>query len=212
MGVQTIIELIQREAQEEAAGIVADAERVAADLVMQAEATLAARVSEVLDREGRAIRAESHRRINAVRLSLLEQRAKLDAERLAAVFEAADARSQSIADGGDGPRWAAALATLCEDALGSAGQGARVFVRRRDAASLAQLASDRNFGIETTDDDAPAGVVVCSADGRIEIDSSLAARTARARIVLAEWVAETLALHPGDVVADPGSATGQGGA
>jgi len=213
MGVQTIIGLIESEAAEESAGIVADAERTAADLVAEAEAEVATCLGEALDRHGAEIRAESQRRINTVRLRVLEDRATLDAERLGAVFEAADDRVRAIADGVDsadraarvdGVRWSAALVRLSGDALESVGQGARLRVRARDAPPLADLVAERGAELETADDETPPGIVVTSADGRIEIDASLPVRLERARTLLAESVAAMLALRPGDVGADAG--------
>jgi len=198
MGVQTIIGLIEREAEEEAAGIVAAAEQASAVLVADAEVSVAARVTEALDRHGTEIRAESQRRINTVRLRVLEDRARLDAERLGSVFEAAEIRARGIADGDDVPRWSVALATLGEDALESVGRGAILSVRSHDAGSLADLAADRGAQIEKADAEAPAGVVVTSADGRIRIDASLPVRLERARMLLAENVAAALALRPGE--------------
>jgi len=214
MGVQTIIGLIEREAAEESAGIVADAERTAADLVAGAEADVATRVDEALDRHGAEIRAESQRRINTVRLRVLENRATLDAERLGAVFQAADDRLRAIADGvdgadgADGVRWSAALVRLSKDALESVGPAARLRVRRRDAPALADLVAERRAELEVADDGTPAGAVVTSADGRIEIDASLPVRLERARTLLAESVAAMLALRPGDVGGDAVETTG----
>lgn len=205
MGVEKIIQLIEQEAADEAAMIVADAERDASESVAAAEATVAAQIAEALERLGPEIRAESQRRINAVRLRILEERARDDAERLTAVFDAAQARLEAIADGADAPRWSRAMERLCGDALESVGEGASIAICSRDASAIAEAARRGSAEIVSNPDSAPAGLVVTSHDGRIEVDASLAVRIDRARSLLAEAVARMLMLGPSDSASGAGT-------
>ena len=203
MGVEKIIELIEREAEEEAAAIVAAAERDARESVAAADAHVTARVTAALERLGPEIRAAEQRRVNAVRLRILEERARDDASRLTAVFDAAETRVREIAEGGDAQRWSAALGRLCADALASVGEGASVEIRFRDAPSIAAAASRWKATLETIADDEPASLRATSHDGRIEVDAGLGVRAERARSLLAERVSQALALTPGDLGEEP---------
>lgn len=197
MSVEKIIQFIEREAEDEATKIVADAEREASAAAAAAAADVEARVAEALERVGPEIRAVSQRRINVVRLQILEERARDDAARLTAVFDAAETRLRGIAEGADERRWTAALERLCVAALGSAGEGASVVIRSRDAPAVAAVAGRWKAEVEALDDGAPAGLRVLSHDGRIEIDAGLAVRVDRARSLMAEQVVRALALEPG---------------
>jgi vacuolar-type H+-ATPase subunit E/Vma4 len=199
MSVEKIIQLIEREAEDETTVIVAQAEREARESVAAARADIEARVAEALERVGPEIRATSQRRINAVRLQVLEGRARDDAARLTAVFDAAESCAGEIAEGADERRWWAALERLCADALRSVGEGASVAIRSRDAPAVADVASREKAGVEVLPDDVPAGLRAISHDGRIEVDARLAVRVERARSLMAERVARALALEPGDI-------------
>ena len=199
MSVEKIIQLIEREAEDEATVIVNDAEREARDSVAAARADIEARVAEALERLGPEIRATSQRRINEVRLHVLEERARDDAARLTAVFDAAESRASEVAEGADERRWWAALEQLCTDALSSVGEEASVAIRSRDTPAVADLASRAKAGVEALADDVPAGLRVISHDGRIEVDARLPVRVERARSLMAERVARALALEPGDI-------------
>jgi len=197
MSVEKIIQFIEREAEDEAARIVADAEAEVRGSVATAEAEVEARVVDTLERVGPELRAESRRRVNAVRLRALEERARDDAARLSAVFDAAEERLVGIAAGADEGRWSATLARLCSDALDSVGEGASVAIRSRDAPSIAAVARRWDARVRRLDDATQAGLVATSADGRVEVDASLVVRMERARSLLAESVAQMLALEPG---------------
>ena len=203
MSVKTIIELIEREAGEEAQALVADAERTARGLLADAEAGVAAQVSEALERHGPEIRAVAQRRINEVRLRVLEERARLDAERLRAAFDVAAERVEAIADGGDPARWSAALEGICRDALDVIGEAAVVRVRRRDVETVRPVAAEHGARVEEVGDSAPTGVVAASADGRMEVDGSLPVRLERARLLLAGEVARMLVPSLRDEAAAP---------
>ncbi len=94
MGVEDIVAVIDREAREEATRIVAEAERRADELIAAAESGVQAQVDAAIERSGPEIRGAAQRRINAVRLSILEERARDDAARLVAVFDDAEARRE----------------------------------------------------------------------------------------------------------------------
>lgn len=194
MGVEAMTRLIAAEAEAEAADFVAEAERMARLLVEGAEAEVSARVAEAMERLGAEIRAAGQRRINAVRLRILEDRARLDAERLASVFRAAASRVRAISDGGDPERWARSLRAICAAGLALAGADAVVTVRGRDAGSLSELVTRHGARLRTVADDVPAVLSVTSADGRIEVDAAPEVRLARAQALLAEPVAKALAL------------------
>lgn len=198
MGVEDIIAVIAREADEEATRIVAEAERHASELVDEAEAEVQAQVDAAIERQGPAIRASSQRRVNAVRLRILEQRARDDAARLMAVFDAAQERVVAIADGADRARWRTALSVLCEDALGSVGEAAVVRVRAQDVDAISSAADAwRAEVVPLLEDDDP-GLTVSSKDARIEVDARLSVRLERGRSLLAEAVAQQLHLRRSD--------------
>jgi vacuolar-type H+-ATPase subunit E/Vma4 len=196
MGVEDIIAVIAREAEAEATRIVDDAERQASGLIADAEAGVQAQIDAAIERLGPEIRGASQRRINAVRLRILEQRARDDAARLVAVFDAAEGQVLAIAEGADPERWSSALAALCVDALRSVGEGASVKVRARDAEAIAGAADTWGAEVVALADDAEPGLVVSSDDGRIEVDARLSVRLERARSLLAEAVAQRLHLEP----------------
>ena len=140
MGVEAIIAVIEREAAQDATRIVEDAERRAAEMVAVAEAGVQAQVDAAIERRGPEVFAASRRRINEVRLRILEQRARDDAARLTAVFDAAEEQVRAIAAGTDRARWSSALSSLCVDALHSVGEGAVVEVRARDVDAVKGVA------------------------------------------------------------------------
>jgi len=198
MGVDDIIAVIAREADEEATRIVAEAEQQANELVAGAEATVQDQVDAAFERLGPEIRSASQRRVNAVRLRILEQRARADAARLMSVFEAAEERVAAIAGGTDPVRWSSALSSLCLDALHSVGEGAAVKVRARDVAAISSTAEAWHADVVALPDDDEPGLVVSSNDARIEVDARLSVRLERARSLLAEAVAQRLQLEPVD--------------
>lgn len=195
MGVEDIIAVIAREAEEEAARIVAEAERRANELVADAGSEVQAQVDAAIERRGPGIRAASQRRVNAVRLRILEQRARDEAARLMAVFDAAEARVAAIVDGADRARWSSALSVLCKDALGSVGEAAVVRVRAQDVEAISGAAHARRAEIVSLPEDDEPGLIVSSKDARIEVDARLSVRLERGRSLLAEAVAQQLHLR-----------------
>jgi len=197
VSVEAMVRIIAEEAETEASAIVAAA-RVRADgLVGEARAAAAARLAAARARAEPAIRAEAVRRVNAARLRLLERRAELVAGRTAAVFRAAEERLTALAEGAEPERWRAAIGRLAAEAIALAGPGAEVHVRAADACwvvAAAEAAGARvaGPGPDVTAGEVPPGVVVRSADGRIEVDATLRARLDRARQRLAETVASRL--------------------
>ena len=199
MGVEEIVSIIEREADQEATRIVEDAERQAAELIADAEAGVQAQVDAAIERLGPAIRAASQRQVNAVRLRILEERAREDAARLTAVFDAAEEQVAAIADGTDPSRWSSALSELCVEALRSVGEGGSVKTRSRDVEAVSGVAARWHAHVVTLGDDEEPGLVVSSKDGRIEVDARLSVRTERARSLLAEAVAQSLRLEAVDL-------------
>ncbi len=198
MGVEGIIEIIEREAEADAGRIIEDAERQASEMVADAEALVQARVEAAIERLGPEIRAASQRRINAVRLRILEGRAREDAARLVAVFDAAEERVAAIAEGADAARWSSALSRLCAEALRAVGERAQVSLRTRDVGAVQGLVDTWHAGIVALADDEPPGLIANSRDGRIEVDARLSTRLERARSLLAEDVAQLLRLEAAD--------------
>jgi len=198
MGVEDIIAVIECEAVEEATRIVEDAEQQGGELVEGAEADVQAQVDAAIERLGPEIRAASQRRINAVRLRILERRARDDAARLTAVFDLAEEQVRTIAHGADPSRWSSGLAALCAEALRSVDEGASLSVRARDVDAVASAADAWGAEVVAITDDEEPGLVVSSRDGRIEVDARLSVRLERARSLLAEAVAQLLHLEPVD--------------
>ncbi len=204
MGVEEIVAIIEREVDEEATRILEDAELQASAMVTAAEAEVQAQVDSAVERLGPEIRAAAQRRINAVRLRILEERARADAARLMAVFDAAEKQVGAIADGADRSRWESALSALCDEALRAVGEGASVRVRAQDVDAIHGAADPWRADIVALADDEEPGLTVSSQDGRIEVDARLSVRVERARSLLAEGVAQLLRLEPAD--REPGSA------
>ena len=201
MGVEDIIAVIAREADEEASRIVDEAERQAQRVVAEAEAEVQAQVDAAIERQGAQIRGDSQRRVNAARLQILEQRARDDAARLVAVFDAAEEQVMAIAGDPDDERWAAAMSALCTEALDAVGAGGTVRVRARDADAISSVADAGGAEVVLAPDESEPGLVVSSGDGRIEVDARLSVRLERARSLLAEAVAQRLQLEPVERVA-----------
>lgn len=196
MGVEAMVRLIERESAEEAARLVAEAEARASAIVEGAEASAAASAAAAVERAEPALRAEEVRAVNAARLRLLERRAALAAERVGAVFDAAAARLAAIAGGREPGRWGPALSGLVREALDGMGAGATVHIRPSDAAAVADAAMSAGARVEPPEGpDPPAGLMVRSGDGRLEVDATLPVRLERARGRLAESVARLLRLE-----------------
>jgi vacuolar-type H+-ATPase subunit E/Vma4 len=198
MGVEEIIAVIDREAREEATRIVEEAEQQATELVANAHSGVQAQVEAAIERNGPEIRGASQRRINAVRLRILEGRARDDAARLVAVFDAAEEQVTAIADGADPERWSSALRALCVEALRSVGGRASVKVRARDVATISSVAAEWQAEVVALADDEEPGLVATSGNRRIEVDARLSVRLQRARALLAETVAQLLDLEPAE--------------
>lgn len=192
MSVEAMVRLIAEEAEVEAAAIVAAAQDDAARIVAAARKAADARVAAARALSVPGVRGEGTRLVNAARLRLLERRAERAAERSAAVFEAASERLTRIADGAEPERWQQALGRLAGEALELAGSGAEIQLRANDRGAVAEAVAAVAARVIPLGADAPAGLVVRSTDGRIEVDATLEARLGRARLRLAERVAERL--------------------
>jgi len=193
MTTAAIVADIERETAAEIERLLADADRRAAETVAVARTELRQAVEAACARAEPAARLDAARRVNAARLRLLDRRADLATARSEAVFAAAGRRLDAIARGADPNRWAAALDRLLDEASALAGPGANVVVRSTDLPRVAQrVAAARAVG--AGGDDAGPGVRVTSADGRIEVDATVASRLERARVRLAEAVAAGLGL------------------
>jgi vacuolar-type H+-ATPase subunit E/Vma4 len=203
MAVEDIIAIIAREADEEATKIVEEAEQQAQRLVARAEADMQAQVDAAIERQGAHIRGTAQRRVNAVRLAILEQHARDDAAQLVAVFDAAETQVMAVAAGSDPDRWDAALAALCAESLRAVGDGAWVRVRARDADAVSSVADAGGGTVVPLTDDHEPGLVVDSGDGHIEVDARLSVRLTRARSLLAEAVAQSLHLEPVERLSRP---------
>lgn len=188
-----IIREVDRQTALELEDLLGSADRQAAALVESATAALHARVEAAVARAEPAVRAQAGRRVNAARSRLGQRRVELALARTNAVHAAASARLETITRS-EGGRWPAALLRLTTEALELAGQGATVRVRARDSPAIGRLVEQHGAVLEPVDDDAPAGVVALSADGRLEVDATVPVRLDRARVRLAETVAASLGL------------------
>jgi vacuolar-type H+-ATPase subunit E/Vma4 len=197
MSVEAMVRLIADEAETEAAAIVTAARDDAAGIVAAAQAAADARVVAARSLAEPGVRGEGTRLVNAARLRLLERRAERVAERSAAVFEAASGRLARIADGTEPERWRRALERLAGEALELAGPGAEIRLRATDRGAVAEAAAAAGARVSPLGADAPAGLVVRSADGRLEVDATLDARLGRARLRLADRVAAALGIEAG---------------
>jgi vacuolar-type H+-ATPase subunit E/Vma4 len=192
MSVQTILQCLEDEAEAEAGALVARAREAASRIVVDATERADATVAVALEQAEPRLRAESARRVNAVRLRLLEERASLTASRVEAAFAAAEGRALAIALGGDRDRWTAAVRGLCRSALDATGPGATAAVRGCDLDVVADLAAESAARLAALPPDASPGVVAVSGDERIRLDATLAVRAERARDLLTDRVARGL--------------------
>lgn len=194
MGVTEIVAEIERETASEVERRLAEADAAAEAILARARAHVEAEIAEAVVRAEPAARAASARRINAARLRLQERRDQLALSRTTTVHEAAVAELDAIAEGADPGRWSASLRRLLDEALGIVGRRAVVRVRARDAVPLADRVRDAHATLERLPDDAPAGLIAVSSDGRLEVDATIRGRLARARLALAESVARQIGL------------------
>jgi vacuolar-type H+-ATPase subunit E/Vma4 len=192
VSVEAMVQLVADEAEAEAAAIVASAREDAARTLAAAEAAAGSRLAAAHALAEPVVRGEGVRLVNAARLRLLERRAERAADQSAAVFAAASERLARIAGGAEPERWRHALGRLVGEALQPAGPGAEIELRAADCEAVAEAATAVGARVIPLGPDAPAGPRVRSADGRIEIDATLDARLARARLRLAERVAARL--------------------
>ncbi len=188
-----IVREVERETAIELDELLSSADERAAAIIESAKAAVRARVEGAIAQAEPAARAEAGRRVNAARSRINQRGVELTLARTAAVHAAASARLEAIADGAEGERWPLALGRLTGEALGFAGPGARVRVRRCDAGVARALVDEYAGSLELVDD-ASAGVLARSADGRIEVDATIQVRLDRARVRLAETVAARLGL------------------
>ncbi len=217
MGVETMIAAIEAEADAETDRLLAEADHRARAITDAAKAAVQARVTAACEHLEPGLRAEAARAVNAARLKLLERRAELAAERMAAIFEVAGERLDRIANAagsasaagpasGSGPasasepsdaaRWRRSLARLLAESLAMVGAGATITCRPADADVLRQTETTRDGRLTIEADDAVApGLIACSANGRIEVEATISVRLARARQRLAEPVARAAGLE-----------------
>jgi vacuolar-type H+-ATPase subunit E/Vma4 len=195
MSTTLIVREVERETAAEIERLLASADQRAEAMVAAARAEVQARVEAAVGRAEPAVRAEARRRANAARLRLNEQRLAVAVARAAAVRAAAAERLAAIAAGAEPERWSAALGRLTREALGLVGKGASVRIRHRDAGALTGLVNELGGVLELVADEAPAGVVVTSADGRVEVDATVTVRLDRAWVRLAEVTAARLELR-----------------
>jgi vacuolar-type H+-ATPase subunit E/Vma4 len=194
MSVADIIGAIEAETAVEIERRLGEAQLRADQVVEQARTDVRARVEAAVARAEPAIRAEAARRTNAARLRLRERRAEVALTRTTAIHAAARAQLAAIAGGAEPERWAGSLHGLLEEALALVGPEATVQVRVRDAGFVAACVQAAGGRLEPLADDAPAGVVARSSDGRIEVDATIQVRLDRAHVRLAEWLAGQLGL------------------
>jgi V/A-type H+-transporting ATPase subunit E len=191
MSTAAIVEDLERETAAEIERLLADAADRAAEVVAAAAAAQRRAVEGAVARAEPLARHDAARRVNAARVRLLDRRADLATARSEAVFEAAGRRLAAIAAGADARRWAAGLARLAGEALDLVGPGATLVVRPVDGALVADGARAAGAVLVPSEGAAP-GVRASSADGRVEVDATIASRLERARASLAEAVAATL--------------------
>ncbi len=203
MTTAAIVADIERESELQVERLLADADARAAEIVAAARASVHRVVDAACAREEPLARLEAARRVNAVRLRLLERRAELATSRSEAVFAAAAERLRRIAGGAEPDRWAAALGRLVDEAVALAGPGAALVVRARDLPLVEARVIALGATVRTADEGAPgagvdagldAGVRATARDGSVEVDATLASRLERARVRLAETVAAGLGI------------------
>lgn len=188
MSLAEILRGIEDESRREAEGTVAAARQQAERLVEAAEAAAQVRIEEAVTAAEPAVRAEAVRIVNAARLRLLHGRAEHTASLCDAAWSEARRHLEALASQ-RGRRWAAGLRRLTTEALEMTGDGATVAVRAADRRLVAALVAEHGGTLEALADDAPAGPRARSPDGRLEVDATLPARLARARVALAGEVA-----------------------
>lgn len=171
-----------------------EADRQAGDILERARADVRARVETAVVRAEPGIRAEAARRTNAARQRVRERRAELALTTSTAVYAAAEARLAAIAGGEQPERWGTALRRLLDEALALVGPGATIHVRDADAGVVADRVRAAAGHLECLPAGSPPGLIVRGADGRIEVDATIALRLDRAYTRLGEWLALTLGL------------------
>ena len=169
MSADAIVAAIRSEADREVEAIMATARLEAERLLGDARATAARRVTEALGVAEPGLAADASRRLNVARLRLLHARASQRAERVAAVFEAARIDLAALAERGD-PRWRAGVERLRASATAAVGSADAI-----------------------VEEIPGSGVLARSADGRITVDATFQTRLDRARVLLADAVAEIVA-------------------
>jgi len=200
VGRDEVLRSIALEAHREAESSLAETEAQATALVEAARRSVAARLAAATEVADGKAREEAARMVNEARRRLVHRRAELDAGRIDEVFEAAAHRLDEIASGCDPERWARALQVLTREACERAGLGAMVEVRECDVDLVDPVLATGSPVAGTLPD---PGVRVRSADGRGEVDGTLAARLARARSAMADQVAAALGLGVAGLVPPP---------
>jgi vacuolar-type H+-ATPase subunit E/Vma4 len=169
MSAGAIVAAIRAESDAEAERILAAARDEAARLESAAGAARERHVTAAMEAVEPELAGDAARRVNAARLRLLHARARRRADRVASVFDAAAAELDAVVDAG-GRRWTEALHRLRELAIETIGVGAEIDQRAGD------------------------GVRAQSPDGRVRLDLTVEVRLGRARVLLADAVAEVLEL------------------
>ena len=196
MGAEAILAAISDETARQVEAVLSDGRHEARRILVAARRDARERIAEAVAEVEPELAADAARRVNAVRLELLHRRAELSAERLVTVFEAAEARLGTVANRG-GSRWRLALERLSEDAVEASGAGSTGWARPKDLALLrGDPARPAELAALRPDAALAPGLVVRSADGRVEFDATLPVRLARSRAILAERLAAVLGTSP----------------
>lgn len=185
MGLTAILESIERETAAEADRQLEAARAEAAGLIAAAESAAQRRLDAAVVGAEPLLRAEAARIVNAARLRQLRRRSELAAAQSDGAWARAREQLAAIV-AEDGPRWHAGLAAIATEALAMAGADAIVAVRAADAPPIEALVAAAGAAIEPLPDDAPTGLLVRSADRRLEVDARLDVRLERARTALVE--------------------------
>ena len=141
-----------------------------------------------------AIAREANRVVNEARVRAIHARTREERALLDAVFDAAARDLSALAERPGDPRWLAAVQRLGAEArrftgVGQDPAGVPDPEAGQDPADASPLPPDADGDCED-----PGELLVRSADGRLEVDATIGARLATARIRLAHEVAAVLGL------------------
>lgn len=187
---EALLEEIDREAEEEKKKIIREARDKAAQILAAAEVRIRSATEDASRRTEKLARVDEERLLGQARMEVQAHRMRGMHRAYQRVFEIARQRIDALIRS---PRYPDAVKALIREALAAVPQAAMISVASEDREMCRDILRALGKSCQVTGLDAgPGTVVVSTADGKIRVDNSLAARLASAETQLETRIARCL--------------------